>query len=58
LEEALFNPRAACLNYLDQRLLRTAWNEFLAGAWDGARLFYALWLYEVCHARKSSCVVS
>jgi asparagine synthase (glutamine-hydrolysing) len=47
IESALFAPNAACLQQLDPRLLRSAWDDFLRGEWDGARLFYALWLYEV-----------
>jgi asparagine synthase (glutamine-hydrolysing) len=47
LEAALFAADAACLEHLDRALLREAWEDFLAGAWDGARTLYALWLYEV-----------
>jgi asparagine synthase (glutamine-hydrolysing) len=50
LEAALFAPNAACLAHLDRALLRAAWDDFLAGRWDGARVFYALWLYEVWSA--------
>ena len=51
LEDALFAPDAACLAHLDRTLLRTAWDDFLSGAWDGARTLYALWLYEVWHRK-------
>ena len=47
LEAALFASNAACLQHLDRALLRAAWDDFLAGSWEGARTFYALWLYEV-----------
>jgi asparagine synthase (glutamine-hydrolysing) len=47
MEEAIFAPNAACLAYLDRSLLRAAWDDFLSGAWDGARTLYALWLYEI-----------
>jgi asparagine synthase (glutamine-hydrolysing) len=54
VEAALFSANSACLAQLDPRLLRSAWDDFLRGAWDGARLFYALWLYEVW-ARREGC---
>ncbi len=47
LEDAIFAPNSACLAQLDRKLLRTAWDDFLSGAWDGARTLYALWLYEI-----------
>jgi asparagine synthase (glutamine-hydrolysing) len=50
LEDALFAPNAACLDHLDRKLLRSAWNDFLSGEWDGAPTLYALWLYEAWHA--------
>jgi asparagine synthase (glutamine-hydrolysing) len=51
LEAALFASNAACLAHLDRARLRSAWDDFLAGTWDGARTLYALWLYEVWSAR-------
>lgn len=54
VEAALFSTQGACLAQLDPRLLRTAWDDFLRGKWDGARLFYALWLYETW-ARREGC---
>jgi asparagine synthase (glutamine-hydrolysing) len=54
VEGALFSVHSTCLTQLDPRLLRTAWEDFLRGEWDGARLFYALWLYEVW-ARREGC---
>jgi asparagine synthase (glutamine-hydrolysing) len=47
LEAALFASDSACLAHLDRTLLRAAWEDFLSGAWDGARTLYALWLYEI-----------
>ncbi|MCE9612275.1 MAG: asparagine synthase (glutamine-hydrolyzing) [Chthoniobacter sp.] len=54
LEDTLLSPNAACLDYLDRSLLRTAWNDFLSGAWDGARPLFALWLYEIWSAKMRS----
>jgi len=51
LEDALFAPNSACLAHLDGKLLRTAWEDFLSGAWDGARTLYSLWLYEIWSRR-------
>jgi len=47
IEAAIFASDAACLNHLERPRLRAAWEDFLAGKWDGARTLYALWLYEV-----------
>lgn len=46
LEAAFFGQNSTTSAYLDRRLLRTAWEDFLRGEWDGARAFYALWIYE------------
>ena len=54
LEDALFAPNAACLAYLDRPLLRAAWEDFLSGAWDGARPLFALWLYEIWSQKIAS----
>jgi hypothetical protein len=53
VEGALFALNSASLANLDRRLLRAAWEDFLAGQWDGARALYALWLYEIWNARIS-----
>ncbi|WP_128923997.1 asparagine synthase (glutamine-hydrolyzing) [Bradyrhizobium guangxiense] len=45
VEDELFSSRSTVLNHLDPKLLRKAWNDFLNG-WEGARVFYSLWLYE------------
>ena len=49
VESELFAARSACLAALDRAQLRQAWNEFQAGEWDGALIFYSLWLYEAWH---------
>lgn len=54
VEAALFDPHSACAAELDRTLLRAAWDDFLRGRWDGARLFYALWLYEEWSRQLSS----
>ena len=43
--EELFSTNAAWRAELDERLVRTAWDDQLAGRWDGARFFFALWLH-------------
>ena len=54
IEAAIFASDAACLNYLERPLLRAAWEDFLAGKWDGARTLYALWLYEVWNRKVAA----
>lgn len=49
VEETLFSSRSICLQELDGKLLRAAWNDFLGGAWDGGLVLYSLWLYETWH---------
>lgn len=51
VEAAIFAKDSACLATLDRELLRTAWNDFQTGAWEGAHTLYALWLYEVWHRK-------
>jgi asparagine synthase (glutamine-hydrolysing) len=46
VEGALFSANSAAAAQLEGPLVREAWDDFLAGYWDGARFFYALWLYE------------
>jgi asparagine synthase (glutamine-hydrolysing) len=53
MEAALFARNSASLANLDRRLLRAAWEDFLAGEWDGARALYALWLYEIWNTKIS-----
>ena len=51
IESALFAQNSAALANLDGKLLRAAWDDFLAGTWDGARVLYSLWLYEIWNAK-------
>jgi asparagine synthase (glutamine-hydrolysing) len=51
LEAALFASDSACSTHLEPKLLRGAWDDFLAGSWDGARVLYSLWLYEIWNRR-------
>ena len=51
VESALFAQNSACLANLDGKLIRAAWVDFLAGTWDGARVLYSLWLYEIWNGR-------
>jgi len=46
-EAALFGTNSHLQSLLDPALLRSAWNDFQSGAFDAARIFHALWLYEV-----------
>ncbi len=46
VESALFDRGSIVARELERPLLRAAWEDSLRGAWDGSRLFYALWLYE------------
>jgi asparagine synthase (glutamine-hydrolysing) len=45
VEGELFATNSFVSGYLDHRLLRAAWDDFLAG-WDGGRTFFSLWVYE------------
>ena len=54
IEDEVFSPNAACMTWLDRALLRRAWDDFLGGRWDGARVFYALLLYEVWRGNAAS----
>jgi asparagine synthase (glutamine-hydrolysing) len=45
IEGELFSTNSFVTRQLDRNLLRTAWDDLIAG-WDGARIFYALWTYE------------
>jgi asparagine synthase (glutamine-hydrolysing) len=49
VEAELFAENAALFAGMDRALVRRAWNEFQAGEWDGALIFYTLWLYEAWH---------
>jgi asparagine synthase (glutamine-hydrolysing) len=49
LDAEIFSPNAAWMGTLDRLTVRSAWDQFQAGAWDGALAFYCLWLYEAWH---------
>ncbi len=49
LEADIFGANAAWTNTLDRLTVRSAWDQFQAGAWDGALAFYCLWIYEAWH---------
>jgi asparagine synthase (glutamine-hydrolysing) len=49
VEDCVFASGSRSADHLDRGLLRAAWDDFLRGRWDGARAFYALWLYETWH---------
>ncbi len=49
VEAELFAENAALFAGLDRPLVRRAWDEFQSGEWDGALIFYTLWLYEAWH---------
>lgn len=51
IESALFAQNSAALANLDAKLLRAAWDDFLGGTWDGARVIYSLWLYEIWNTK-------
>ena len=46
VEAELFSTNSTVCSLLDRALLRTAWDDFLAGRWDGGRIIFSLWLYE------------
>jgi asparagine synthase (glutamine-hydrolysing) len=45
IEGDLFATNSFITRHLDRKLLRAAWDDFIAG-WDGSRIFCALWFYE------------
>ena len=47
VEGALFASDSVVCTKLERPLLRRAWDDYMAGKWDGRYAFYALWLYEV-----------
>ena len=46
VEAELFATNSAVCEQLERPLLRAAWDDYLAGKWEGRYTFYALWLYE------------
>ena len=47
VRDDLFATNSAVCEQLDRKLLTAAWEDTVAGRWDGGRTFYSLWLYEV-----------
>ena len=47
VRDELFAKDSAVCEQLDRKLLTAAWEDTVAGRWDGGRTFYSLWLYEV-----------
>ena len=47
VRDEVFAANSAVCEQLDRKLLTAAWEDTVAGRWDGGRVFYALWLYEV-----------
>ena len=47
VRDELFAKNSAVCEQLDRKLLTAAWEDTVAGRWDGGRTFYSLWLYEV-----------
>ncbi len=49
VEAEIFSANSACLQVLDRKCVRLAWDDYQARRWDGALVFYSLWLYEAWH---------
>ena len=47
VRDEIFAANSAVCEQLDRKLLTAAWEDTVAGRWDGGRTFYSLWLYEV-----------
>ncbi len=46
VQAELFSANSVVCSQLDHTLLRAAWDDLLAGRWDGGRVIFSLWLYE------------
>jgi asparagine synthase (glutamine-hydrolysing) len=46
VRDEIFAVNSAVCEQLDRKLLTAAWEDTVAGRWDGGRTFYSLWLYE------------
>ncbi len=46
VQAELFAADSAVCAQLDRTRLRSAWDDLVAGCWDGGRTIFALWLYE------------
>lgn len=49
VEEEALGPNAHWRSHLDGAMISRAWREFQQGEWNGATVFYALWIYEKWH---------
>ncbi|GAA0761663.1 asparagine synthase (glutamine-hydrolyzing) [Erythromicrobium ramosum] len=49
VEEEALGPNAQWRSHLDGALIARAWCAFQEGEWNGASVFYALWIYEKWH---------
>jgi len=47
VRDELFATNSTVCEQLDRRLLDGAWADSISGRWDGGRVFFSLWLYEV-----------
>ena len=47
VQDEVFASHSAVCDQLDRKLLRAAWDDTIADRWDGGRVFYSLWLYDV-----------
>jgi asparagine synthase (glutamine-hydrolysing) len=48
VRQAILDPGAACLQFLESSRVERAWQDFESGEWrEGARVLYALWIYEL-----------
>ncbi len=47
VRDEIFAAESAVCAQLDRKLVLAAWEDTVAGRWDGGRTFYSLWLYEV-----------
>lgn len=49
VEAALFASDSVVAPHFEKSRLKSAWDDFLTGNWDGGRPFFALWLYDTWH---------
>ncbi len=47
VRDEIFSADSTVCEQLDRKLVTAAWEDTVAGRWDGGRTFYSLWLYEV-----------
>lgn len=54
VEAELFARDSAVCAQLDRARLRSAWEDLVAGRWDGGRTIFSLWLYETWRRNLSA----